>query len=76
MRLRQDHVDMSFYSYKLALSTVMTRGRKSSHVIAACVYTTCRTESISHMLIDFSDVPQVYVWAGQDLLEAQPGSLH
>lgn len=62
LRLRQDHVDMSFYFYKLALSKGMTRGRKSSHVIAACVYITCRTEGTSHMLIDFSDVLQVDVY--------------
>ena len=37
------------------------RGRKSTHVIAACVYITCRTEGTSHMLIDFSDILQVPV---------------
>jgi transcription factor IIIB subunit 2 len=56
LRLRQDHMDISFYFYKLALSKGMTRGRKSSHVTAVCVYITCRTEDTSQMLIDFSDV--------------------
>ena len=37
----------------------LTRGRKSTHVIAACVYITCRTEGTSHMLIDLSDILQV-----------------
>eukprot|EP00092_Neocalanus_flemingeri_P020106 GFUD01021767.1.p1 GENE.GFUD01021767.1~~GFUD01021767.1.p1 ORF type:complete len:716 (-),score=229.71 GFUD01021767.1:66-2213(-) len=62
LRLRQDHVDMSFYFYKLALAKHLTRGRKSSHVIAACVYITCRTEGTGHMLMDFSDVLQVDVY--------------
>ena len=62
LRLRPDHVDIAFYFYKLSLSKHLTRGRKSSHVIAACVYITCRTEGTSHMLIDFSDVLQVGVY--------------
>eukprot|EP00088_Acartia_fossae_P003412 TRINITY_DN11429_c0_g1_i6.p1 TRINITY_DN11429_c0_g1~~TRINITY_DN11429_c0_g1_i6.p1 ORF type:complete len:706 (+),score=171.72 TRINITY_DN11429_c0_g1_i6:368-2485(+) len=53
---------MAFYFFKLALSKHLTRGRKSSHVIAACVYITCRTEGTSHMLIDFSDVLQIDVY--------------
>ena len=32
----------AFYFFKLALSKHLTRGRKSTHVIAACVYITCR----------------------------------
>jgi len=62
LRLRQDHVDMSFHFYKLALNKGMTRGRKSPHVIAACVYITCRTEATGHMLIDISDVLEVDVY--------------
>jgi transcription factor IIIB subunit 2 len=38
------------------------RGRKNTHVIAACLYITCRTEGTSHMLIDFSDVLQIDVY--------------
>jgi len=62
LRLRQDHVDMSFYFYKLALSKGMTKGRKIDNVIAACVYITCRVESTSHMLIDFSDALNIDVY--------------
>ncbi|XP_023337496.1 transcription factor IIIB 90 kDa subunit isoform X2 [Eurytemora carolleeae] len=62
LRLRPDHIDMAFYFFKLALSKHLTRGRKSSHVIAACVYITCRTEGTSHMLIDFSDILQIDVY--------------
>jgi len=62
LRLRKDHVDMSFHFYKLALNKGITRGRKSAHVIAACVYITCRTESTGHMLIDISDVLEIDVY--------------
>jgi len=62
LRLRPDHIDMAFYFFKLALSKHLTRGRKSTHVIAACVYITCRTEGTSHMLIDFSDILQICVY--------------
>ena len=50
---------MAFYFFKLLLAKHLTRGRKSTHTIAACLYITCRTEGTSHMLIDFSDVLQV-----------------
>ena len=55
----EDHIDMAFYFFKLLLAKHLTRGRKSTHTIAACLYITCRTEGTSHMLIDFSDVLQV-----------------
>ena len=62
--LRRDRIDKSFHFFKLALASNLTRGRKSTHVIAACVYITCRTENppTSHMLIDFSDVLQIDVY--------------
>ena len=44
------------------MSDISVRGRKSTHVIAACVYITCRTEGTSHMLIDFSDILQIDVY--------------
>ena len=62
LRLRPDHIDMAFYFFKLLLAKHLTRGRKSTHTIAACLYIPCRTEGTSHMLIDFSDVLQVDVY--------------
>ena len=59
LSLRRDRIDMAFHFFKLALNKHLTRGRPSTHVIAACVYITCRTESTPHMLIDFSDVLQI-----------------
>lgn len=60
--LRRDRINMAFHFFKLALARHLTRGRKSTHVIAACVYITCRTEGTSHMLVDFSDVLQIDVY--------------
>uniref|UniRef100_A0A336KA00 B-related factor 1 n=1 Tax=Culicoides sonorensis TaxID=179676 RepID=A0A336KA00_CULSO len=45
--------------FKMALMRHLTRGRKNTHIYAACVYITCRTEGTSHLLIDISDVLQI-----------------
>ncbi len=62
LSLRQDRIDMAFNFFRMALTRNLTRGRKSTHVIAACVYITCRTEGTSHMLIDLSDILQIDVY--------------
>ena len=62
LRLRHKHVDIAFHFYELSLAKHLTRGRKSSLVIGACVYITCRTQETDHLLIDFSDVLQVGVY--------------
>ncbi|XP_037274567.2 brf RNA polymerase III subunit isoform X1 [Rhipicephalus microplus] len=62
LRLNQHCIDMAFNFYKMALAKHLTRGRRSSHVIAACVYMVCRIENSSHMLLDLSDVVQVNVY--------------
>ncbi|KAI9473851.1 MAG: hypothetical protein EXX96DRAFT_528798 [Benjaminiella poitrasii] len=48
--------------YNLAVVNQFTRGRKSDHVAATCLYCVCRTEKSSHMLIDFSDLLQINVF--------------
>ncbi|XP_043111778.1 BRF1 RNA polymerase III transcription initiation factor subunit a [Puntigrus tetrazona] len=55
-------LDTAFNFYKMALCKHLTRGRKSSHVIAACLYLVCRTEGTPHMLLDLSDLLQVNVY--------------
>uniref|UniRef100_A0A1B6D7A5 TFIIB-type domain-containing protein n=1 Tax=Clastoptera arizonana TaxID=38151 RepID=A0A1B6D7A5_9HEMI len=59
LRLNQHCLDTAFNFYKLALTRQFTRGRKNAHVLAACVYITCRIESTPHLLIDFSEVLQI-----------------
>jgi len=34
----------------MALQRQLTRGRKNTHVVAACVYMTCRTEGTPRIL--------------------------
>ncbi|XP_013788626.1 transcription factor IIIB 90 kDa subunit-like, partial [Limulus polyphemus] len=62
LRLNQHCIDTAYNFYKMALSRHMTRGRKQSHLIAACIYMVCRIEGTPHMLLDLSDVLQVNVY--------------
>lgn len=62
LSLNNHCMDMAFNFYKMALSRRLTCGRKNNHVIAACVYITCRLEGTSHMLLDLSDLMQVNVY--------------
>ncbi|XP_053404726.1 transcription factor IIIB 90 kDa subunit-like isoform X2 [Mercenaria mercenaria] len=63
MNLNQHCVDTAFNFFKMAVSKRMTRGRKTTHVIAACLYLVCRSERTPHMLLDFSDALQVNVYS-------------
>ncbi|XP_016128052.1 transcription factor IIIB 90 kDa subunit-like [Sinocyclocheilus grahami] len=62
LQMTRHCLDTAFNFYKMALSKHLTRGRKSSHVIAACLYLVCRTEGTPHMLLDLSDLLQVNVY--------------
>lgn len=57
--LNQHCIETANNFFKMALSRQLTRGRRNSHIYAACVYITCRTEGTSHLLIDISDVLQI-----------------
>ncbi|KAI8093554.1 uncharacterized protein BX664DRAFT_384967 [Halteromyces radiatus] len=48
--------------YNLAVVNRFTRGRRSDHVAAVCLYIVCRNEQSSQMLIDFSDLLQTNVF--------------
>ncbi|KAM6913161.1 BRF1 general transcription factor IIIB subunit a [Xenentodon cancila] len=62
LQMNQHCLDTAFNFYKMALNKQLTRGRKSSHVMAACLYLVCRTEGTPHMLLDLSDILQVNVY--------------
>src|SRR5882757_5308029 len=48
--------------YTLAVEHKFTKGRKSMNVVAVCLYVACRQkETRNYMLIDFSDLLQVYI---------------
>ncbi|KAK2853119.1 hypothetical protein Q7C36_008320 [Tachysurus vachellii] len=62
LQMNQHCLNTAFNFYKMALCKRLTRGRKSAHVIAACLYLVCRTEGTPHMLLDLSDLLQVNVY--------------
>ncbi|XP_074547546.1 BRF1 general transcription factor IIIB subunit a [Halichoeres trimaculatus] len=62
LQMNKHCLDTAFNFYKMALMKHLTRGRKSTHVIAACLYMVCRTEGTPHMLLDLSDLVQVNVY--------------
>ncbi|XP_060781205.1 BRF1 RNA polymerase III transcription initiation factor subunit a [Neoarius graeffei] len=62
LQMNQHCLNTAFNFYKMALCKRLTQGRKSSHVIAACLYLVCRTEGTPHMLLDLSDLLQVNVY--------------
>lgn len=62
LRLNNYCTDVAFNFYKRALQKRLTHGRKNTHVIAACIYITCRVEQTCHMLLDLSDIMQVNVY--------------
>ncbi|XP_016325468.1 transcription factor IIIB 90 kDa subunit-like [Sinocyclocheilus anshuiensis] len=51
LQMTRHCLDTAFNFYKMALSKHLTRGRKSSHVIAACLYLVCRTEGTPRILL-------------------------
>uniref|UniRef100_A0A3B5BAC2 TFIIB-type domain-containing protein n=1 Tax=Stegastes partitus TaxID=144197 RepID=A0A3B5BAC2_9TELE len=59
LQMNKHCLDTAFNFYKMALMKHLTRGRRSAHVIAACIYLVCRTEGTPHMLLDLSDLLQV-----------------
>lgn len=63
MKLNQHCIDSAFTFFKMALNLNLTKGRKASLVDTACLYMVCRTEGTPHLLLDFSDVLQINVYA-------------
>lgn len=50
LQMNQHCLDTALNFYKMALMKQLTRGRKSAHVIAACIYMVCRTEGTPRIL--------------------------
>ncbi|KAI8381450.1 uncharacterized protein BYT42DRAFT_613227 [Radiomyces spectabilis] len=62
LRLPERYREAAQRYYNLAVANRFTRGRKSDHVAAVCLYIVCRNEQSSQMLIDFSDLLQANVF--------------
>ncbi|CAI4230112.1 unnamed protein product [Auanema sp. JU1783] len=62
LRINQHCIETAYNFFKMCVSRGLTRGRIRTHVVASCMYMTCRLENTSHLLLDFSDVTQVNVF--------------
>ncbi|XP_072031993.1 transcription factor IIIB 90 kDa subunit-like [Amphiura filiformis] len=62
LKLNQHCIDTAYNFFKMAVSKRLTRGRKTTHIVAACLYLMCRLEGTPHMLLDLSDLLQVNVY--------------
>ncbi|XP_071487027.1 transcription factor IIIB 90 kDa subunit-like [Diadema antillarum] len=62
LKLNQQRTDMAYNFFKMAVQKKLTRGRKTMHIVAACLYLVCRVEGTPHMLLDLSDLLQVNVY--------------
>lgn len=63
MRLAGYFVDAAHRLFTIAVERNFSQGRRTTHVVASCLYIACRQEKSQHMLIDFSDALQVNVYA-------------
>uniref|UniRef100_A0A665X5N3 Transcription factor IIIB 90 kDa subunit n=1 Tax=Echeneis naucrates TaxID=173247 RepID=A0A665X5N3_ECHNA len=50
LQLNQHCLDTAFNFFKMVVNKHLTRGRKTEHVIAACLYLVCRTEGTPRIL--------------------------
>lgn len=62
LRLGGHYVDSAHRLFTIAVERNFVQGRRTVHVVAACLYIACRQEKSQHMLIDFSDALQVNVY--------------
>ena len=62
LRLGGHYVDAAHRLFTIAVEKNFVQGRRTTHVVAACLYIACRQEKSQHMLIDFSDALQVNVY--------------
>mmetsp|Transcript_40077 Transcript_40077/g.96767 ORF Transcript_40077/g.96767 Transcript_40077/m.96767 type:complete len:644 (-) Transcript_40077:268-2199(-) len=62
LRLSGHFVDSAHRLFTIAVEKNFVQGRRTIHVVAACLYISCRQEKSQHMLIDFSDALQVNVY--------------
>ena len=62
VRLGPHFVDSAHRFFMVALERNFVQGRRSMHVVAACLYVACRQEKSQHMLIDFSDALGINVY--------------
>ena len=55
LHLNAHFIDSAHRLYILAVHHHFTQGRRTAHVVAACLYIVCRREKSPHLLIDFAE---------------------
>ncbi|KAF8672157.1 hypothetical protein HU200_049724 [Digitaria exilis] len=55
-------IDKAHRFYGIAVDRSFTKGRRTTHVAAACLYIACRQSKKAYLLIDFSDYLQISVY--------------
>ena len=63
LRLGTNYIDAAHRLFTIAVEKNFVQGRRTTHVVAACLFIACRQEKSQHMLIDFSDALQVNVYS-------------
>uniref|UniRef100_A0A9J7XXQ0 Transcription factor IIIB 90 kDa subunit n=1 Tax=Cyprinus carpio carpio TaxID=630221 RepID=A0A9J7XXQ0_CYPCA len=71
LQLNQHCLDTAFNFFKMVVSKHLTRGRKMTHVIAACLYLVCRTEGTPRILLTMIPRVNVYILGKTFLLLAR-----
>ncbi|ORY88110.1 hypothetical protein BCR35DRAFT_31816 [Leucosporidium creatinivorum] len=62
LRLPDRLADAGQRYFNLAVNMNFVQGRRTQYVVAACLYSACRMDKTSHMLIDFSDLLEINVF--------------
>ena len=55
LRISNSAIEAAQKIFVAALGQAFVHGRRTKHVLAACLYVACRREKSAHMLIDFSE---------------------
>lgn len=55
-------IDGGLRYFRIGLEKNFVKGRKSQHVLSACLYLSCRLNKTDHMLMDFSELLHVNVF--------------
>lgn len=56
LQMNQHCIDTAYNFYKLAVNKHLTRGRRTNHVVAACLYLVCRTEKTPRIQNEFKEI--------------------
>uniref|UniRef100_A0A671VXU7 Transcription factor IIIB 90 kDa subunit n=1 Tax=Sparus aurata TaxID=8175 RepID=A0A671VXU7_SPAAU len=67
LQLNQHCLDTAFNFFKMVVSKHLTRGRKTEHVIAACLYLVCRTEGTPRILVNVYILGKTFLLLAREL---------